>query len=273
MNPPFRVALLGFTPFEREHFSAGLAPERDGLPAYQLCPDLAAAALALVDADHESAVAEVRAAGRLSSALMIGGTPQPGAAAQLSRAFQLPQLLRAMDELVAAAPPMSAEVQRVREMLAQMIAASAPRPARPRPRLDPVLVVDSAEAVLRFMAGHLARFGFEVHLARDGAEALRRVADRHFEIVFIATALDGLDGFHVCRTLQRRPAEPRRPRPMVVLLLEDASPVQRLRAEQCGADAWLTKPLDAQALLAAMGPRELHGRREAETTHAGSTLL
>lgn len=273
MNPAVRLALLGFTPFEREQLESALAVERPGQPHYLLCGELAACSLALVDADHEGVVAAVEAAGRLSSAVMIGGTLRPGAAVQLPRAFQLQQLLRALDDLVPEAPPMSSEVQRVRDELAQMLGRHRRPPRAQRPRLDHLLVVDDSDAVLRFMADHLARFGFEVHLARDGSEAMRRVQERHFEFVFVAGTLDGLDGFHVCRTLLRQPYPHEGPRPMLVLLLDNDSPVQRLRAEQCGADAWLDKPLAAEPLLRVVGQREVQRHSDAQTTHASTTML
>lgn len=273
MKPAVRLALLGFTPFEREMLESAFAVERPGRPRYRPGTDLAASPLALVDADHEAAVAELKAAGRLGSAVLVGGTLHPGAAVQLPRAFQLPQLLRALDELLDEAPPMSSEVQRVREALADVLGRQRHRPRSPRPRLDHVLVVDPSVAVLRFMVEHVARFGFEVHLARDAGEAMQRAQSRHFEFVFAAAALEGLDGFHVCRTLQRREAPAGRPRPTLVLLLEEDTPVQRLRAEQAGADAWLAKPLAAPALLAVMALREHHASADAPTTHAATTLL
>lgn len=272
MNPAVRLALLGFTPFEREMLEAALATERPGRPRYRLDAELAACTLALVDADHENAVATVEAAQRLGSAVMIGGTLHPGAAVQLPRAFQLPQLMRALDDLVPAAPPMSGDVQRVLDELAQMLSPRR-RPRAQRPRLDHLLVVDGSDAVLRFMADHLARFGFEVRLARDAEEARQHVQRRHFEFVFVAAGLEGLDGFHLCRQLSRQPYPHAQPRPTLVLLLDDDSPVQRLRAEQCGADTWLAKPLAAAPLLRVIGQRELQHHAEAQTTHATSTLL
>lgn len=273
MNPAVRLALLGFTPFERELLEAALATDRPGQPRYRLGDTLAACTLALVDADHEHAVATVEQAGRLGSAVMIGGTLRQGAAVQLPRAFQLPQLMRALDELVPAAPPMSGEVQRVRDELAQMLGRPRRQPRAQRPRLDHLLVVDGSDTVLRFMADHLARFGFQVHLAHDAAAALARVQHRHFEFVFVAAGLEGLDGFHVCRRLHREPYPHAQRRPTLVLLLDDDSPVQRLRAEQCGADAWLAKPLAAEPLLRVMSQRELQHHVDAQTTHATSTLL
>ncbi len=137
MSPPVRVALLGFTPFEREHIEPALRTPRRRKPAYTVRIDeLRSCNLAIVDADQEAAVAQVLQQGRLASVVMVGSTPRPGAGAQLSRPIQLPALLDALDALVAAAPPMSAEVQKVQDTLARLLSRPAqgvppPAPASP----------------------------------------------------------------------------------------------------------------------------------------------
>jgi DNA-binding response OmpR family regulator len=136
-----------------------------------------------------------------------------------------------------------------------------------------MLVVDDDEEVLRFMAMHLAHFGFEAHLAHSGDEALRRIGARHFEFVFLATGMDGLDGFHTCRLIKREPYPHARDRPTVVLMLPGDAPVDRVRAHMADADAWLAKPLDAAALLRVVGEREARRLPEATSTRASSTVL
>ncbi len=273
MSPAVRVALIGFTPFERAHLEAGLKAVREGAPVFALTEELAACSLAIVDADHEAAVAAVVEQGRLAGCLMLGGTPRRGAWAQLPRPIQLPQLLRLLDGMARAAPPMSPAVQRVQDDLARLQQPQAARRPKRRPRLDHILVVDDSDTVLRFMAEQLARFGFQAHLAHGGVEALERVARRHFEFVFLATGMDGLDGFHTCRLIKRNPyPHPRKP-PTVVLMLSDDAPVLRLRAEQADADSWLIKPLHAEPLLRVVGEREVRLQAEAQTTRAATTVM
>lgn len=300
MSPPVRVALLGFTSFERAHIEPALRVPRRRKPLYQLrLNDLPSCNLAVVDADHEAAVVQVLHQKRLASSVMVGSSPHPGAGVQLSRPIHVPTLLQALDELVARAPPMSAEVQRVHELLAALIArrpaaqaapamamaAGAPRrvPVPPtswpvvagpeaaqRPRRGTALLVDGRDDNLRYLSQVLAPLGLDVQRVAGGADALDRLQQDVFEFVFLATGessggsagaggseIDGMDGFHTCRLLQRMPpAQPVAPPPTLVLLLGADTGVNRLRAERAGADAWLTPPWSTEALLKIVDERD-----------------
>jgi two-component system cell cycle response regulator len=302
MSPAIRVALIGFTPFEREHIEAALQPTEDRRPVYVRARDLAACSLAVVNADDEMAVNEVTSKGRLASVVMLGTTPRPGAAAQLPRPISLAALLRTMDGLAQSPPPMSAAVERVQEDLARLLAhaheaEAPPAPAAPSARsaampliqgrhvdtaavapapaaqLDHILVVDDDDLALRFMAAELERFGFELHRVRSGAQAIDLAARRRFEFVFLATDLDGLDGFHTCKTLKHRLNPHDLRPPSVVLLLGQDAAVDRLRAEMAGADACLVKPLNVQALMRVIGQRQRWRPTDEPTTRASSSMF
>jgi CheY-like chemotaxis protein len=289
MSPPVRVALLGFTPFEREHIEPALRAPRRRKPVYQVrLNDLQACNLAVVDADHEAAIVQVLHQKRLASTVMVGNTRHAGAGAHLSRPIHLPSLLDALDELVARAPAMSTEVQRVQDMLASLLAspstplhqpldtpmaASSLRPASvaaapadatgSAPHRGTALLVDQRLDNHEFLAGALAPLGLDVHRVGSGSEALEVLQTEVFEFVFLATgqdsvdAADGMDGFHTCRLLQRMPpAQPVAPPPTLVLLLEGDNGVNRLRAERAGADAWLTPPWSSEPLLRIVDERD-----------------
>lgn len=225
MSPPVRVALLGFTPFERQHIEPALRAPRRGKPVYQARFEaLPTCNLAVVDADHEAAVVQVLHQKRLASVVMVGSTRIPGAGAQLPRPIHVPSLLQALDALVARAPPMSAEVERVQQMLASLTARRAPRPganqsatpatqsttppanttppgagkdtaspviagpdAAQRPRRGTALLVDGRDESLQYLARELAPLGLEVQRVVGGSEALERLQNEVHEFVFLAT--------------------------------------------------------------------------------------
>lgn len=297
MSPAVRLALVGFTPFEREHLAAGLQTSGGHNTEYVVVDGLASCSVAVVNADHEPGVQAVLQQGRLASVVMLGTTLRPGAAAQLPRTIHVATLLRVLDDLVQASPPVSAAVQRVQEELARfgvrsrsaMAPSAGPAAgtasiidgagmappaaaASQRPQRDQILVVDENDAVLRFMATHLECFGFDVQLVRSGGQALARVARHHFDFVFMATGLDSVDGFHLCKTLKRSRYPGQRLPPAVVLLLEQDAAVEHLRARIAGADACLPKPLRAEALLQLLSERELLQHADAQTTRAANIL-
>lgn len=280
MNPAVRVALLGFTPFERNHIEAALQPSDEPGRHYCVAQTLAACNVAVVNADDDSAVAQVLEQGRLASTMMLGTTPRAGAAAQLPRPISLVHLLRALDQLVNSAPPMSAAVQRVHAEWGRMLAVAGPpmqaasalpttttavisaTAAMPliqgrAPRSDAapvrsmtsatglaqVLVVDSSDEVWRYLSSRLPQSGYQVHQLRDCAQALERLNRQPHALVLLATGLDGVDCFHACKTIKRMPYPANRPPPRVIMLLSRDSAVDEVRAEMAQADGCLHKPI------------------------------
>lgn len=117
----------------------------------------------------------------------------------------------------------------------------APEPGRPR-----VLVVDDSVTVRRLLARLLERHGCEVTAVATCLEALGEVGNATPDLVFLDVGLPHLDGTLICRTLKRSECAHRVP---VVLLTGHEGPLDRLRGSVAGASAYLTKPVDPQALI------------------------
>jgi two-component system cell cycle response regulator len=128
-----------------------------------------------------------------------------------------------------------------------------------------ILVVDDSDIALRFMAGRLSRFGFVVHLARSGEEALARTQRQHFAFVFMDVTMPGLDGFATCKLIKRRDYPAGTEPPTIVMLTSRDTPIDKLRGTMAGCDAYLTKPLDENALLKIVGDREIRQHEFADT--------
>lgn len=289
MSRPLRVALTGFTPFERDAFESYFRLAEQRTPAYALTGDVASCDTAIANADDPVGIEALLRHGKLGHAVVLGATPCPGAGAQLPRPVNLVLVLRALDTLRLKAPAPSRAVQRVlddlatisgvipadvdpRALAAAHAASLQPAAPPPAPAMDHILVVDDSVVALRFMATHLARFGFQVHLARSGAEAIRRVQRRHFEFVFLEVTLEGLDGFHTCRAIKRASYPEGRPPPTVVMMARGDAAVDRLRSTMSGADAFISKPLREDALLKVVGEREVAKQAYVETAQGVSTL-
>jgi two-component system cell cycle sensor histidine kinase/response regulator CckA len=109
-----------------------------------------------------------------------------------------------------------------------------------RPR--PVLIVDDDVDTLRAERALLAEHGFRVVEARDGAEALRVLQADPPALVVLDIQMPGVDGPTFARELRMA----LRHVPLVVLT-GVADP--RREADRCNAEAFLSKPFDADELL------------------------
>ena len=109
-----------------------------------------------------------------------------------------------------------------------------------RPR--PVLIVDDDIETLQAEHALLADNGFRVIEARDGGEALRVVQADPPAVVVLDIQMPGVDGPTFAREL--RMALRRVP---LIVLTGVADP--RREADRCNAEAYLSKPFDAEELV------------------------
>jgi putative two-component system response regulator len=110
-----------------------------------------------------------------------------------------------------------------------------------------ILVVDDLEAVLRLMEDILSAEGYRVVPARDGDEALARVAAEQPDLVIADVRMPRRDGFALCQTLKAAPATRLIP---VVLMTGASEASDRLRAIEAGAQDFVRKPIDQAELKA-----------------------
>ena len=96
---------------------------------------------------------------------------------------------------------------------------------------------------------NLEKQGFRVEEAGDGQEALLRLTETQPDIVLLDWMLPGLSGIEVCRQIRRRPASRDLPVIMVTARTEEQDAVRGLNT---GADDYITKPFNMEALLARM---------------------
>lgn len=282
-----RIALLGFGHVEHAAFDAFFRVAGRRCPAYAQVSDPRTADFVIVDAADRAACATVREAGLLGRTVALGHPACKGALLQLARPLNLMQVVRELDEVVARAAALAIDpaadaggdclVEGPEEDDAGPAGsagyAGSGRSGRRRRSapMDHILVVDDSEVALRFMVSHLQRFGFQIHLAHSGEEALERVAGRRFEFVFLDVMMQGLDGFQTCKAIKRARYDADQRPPTVVMLTCLGSAADKLRGTMAGADAYLTKPLREVELLKLLGEREISRHAYAETA-ASSTM-
>jgi two-component system response regulator RegX3 len=117
--------------------------------------------------------------------------------------------------------------------------------------LDPDVV---AAKLARFV---LADAGLEVALVNTSAAAITEATDEGAHAVLTETELMGISGFQLCKELRGRGF-----RGPVIFVSKDLDAEARVRAFDCGADDFITKPYN---------PRELIARLESISRRCHST--
>jgi putative two-component system response regulator len=126
-------------------------------------------------------------------------------------------------------------------------AAASTRRSTRAERAPVVLVVDDGEANRELIEACLAGIDCQVRTAEDGEGALNAVQALRPDLVLLDVQMPGMDGYEVCRRIKAAPAT--RLLPVVMITSLDRTE-DRVRALECGADDYMTKPVDRIELVA-----------------------
>jgi CheY-like chemotaxis protein len=109
-----------------------------------------------------------------------------------------------------------------------------------------ILLIEDNEMNRDMLSRRLARRGYEVLLAEDGAEGVMAAAREQPDLVLMDMSLPVLDGWEATRRLKAAPAT--RPIPIIALTAHAMSS-DRERALEAGCDDYDTKPIELPRLL------------------------
>ncbi len=113
-----------------------------------------------------------------------------------------------------------------------------------------ILVVDDLPENSRLLARLLEPLGYQVHAARNGAQALDFVANQAPDLILLDLVMPEMDGFEVCQRLKGNEATRHIP---VVVITGRKDREANLLAIEAGADDFLVKPFDQALLKARIG--------------------
>lgn len=110
-----------------------------------------------------------------------------------------------------------------------------------------ILVVDDNAANRALLQAKLTAEYYTVSAVASGEEALETARQSAPDVILLDVMMPGLSGYDVCRTLK---ADGQLSHIPVVMVTALDSPAEMVQGLECGADEFLTKPLDDMALFA-----------------------
>jgi two-component system cell cycle response regulator len=111
------------------------------------------------------------------------------------------------------------------------------------------LVVDDVRIAADAIARGLELLGYEAAIAYGPRPAIESLNRRVPDVILLDINMPGVDGVEVCRYLRR---EPRTAGVPIIAVSSEVQPETIKRVRQAGANAFLSKPLDLDALEKAL---------------------
>ena len=110
----------------------------------------------------------------------------------------------------------------------------------------PILVVDDYKTMVRIVRNLLHQLGFDnVDDANDGASALVKLREKRFGLVISDWAMEPMSGLEL---LQAMRADPELEALPFIMITAENRRDRVAMAEQAGADGYIVKPFNAEAL-------------------------
>lgn len=132
--------------------------------------------------------------------------------------------------------------------------------------LPSVLIVEDEEAFVDALTVGLEREGFEVRVARDGAEALAEFAEREPDLILLDLMLPRISGVDVCREIRSKSRVP------IIMVTAKSSEIDVVVGLEVGADDYIAKPYRMRELIARMRA-VMRRSEEMRSTEAGGVAV
>ncbi len=110
-----------------------------------------------------------------------------------------------------------------------------------------ILLVDDDQEIGEVVVRFLQSEGYDIQHVTLGAEGLELVKREDFDLLLLDVSLPDVNGFEICRRLR---SDPHTEKLGILMLTGRGSVDAKVTGLASGADDYLTKPFDAQELLA-----------------------
>lgn len=109
-----------------------------------------------------------------------------------------------------------------------------------------ILIVDDEKNIAISVDYLLRREGYQVSVAHDGEEGLRRIREDRPDLVLLDIMMPKLNGFQVCEAVRQ---DPELAGVRIVMLTAKGRDAEKEKGLALGADAYITKPFATRELV------------------------
>jgi uncharacterized protein (TIGR02266 family) len=111
---------------------------------------------------------------------------------------------------------------------------------------EKILIADDMETFLRLEKMLLERSGYDIVMAKSGAEAIKKIQTEKPQLIFLDLLMPDMNGDVVCRFVKTNKTLKHIP---VIMVTTKGDPDSRERCAQAGSDDFITKPVTQRDLF------------------------
>lgn len=109
-----------------------------------------------------------------------------------------------------------------------------------------ILLIEDDTVITKLVTLRLRLRGYDIISARDGKDGLSLAQEKIPDLIILDIMIPKMDGYQVCTILKNNPQTQHIP---VIIFTGRTLETDKAKAKEVGADAYITKPFDAQILL------------------------
>jgi two-component system alkaline phosphatase synthesis response regulator PhoP len=117
-----------------------------------------------------------------------------------------------------------------------------------------ILIADDNENIREALTSILEDEGHTLWIAKNGAEALRKVREISPDILILDVMMPEMSGYDVCRAVKK---DPNLKKTFILMLSAKGQVAEQEQGKECGADEYLVKPFSPSEILTRI--RKCHG--------------
>ncbi len=107
-----------------------------------------------------------------------------------------------------------------------------------RENMKKILLVEDEELIINLLSKKLAGLGFDVDLAMDGREGMKRMRENLPDLVLLDIVMPKMGGFEVIKEMKEDPLLAKIP---VIIISNSGQPLELDKAKKMGVADWLVK--------------------------------
>ncbi len=111
--------------------------------------------------------------------------------------------------------------------------------------LKRVLIIEDDKDISRLLQLQLTDMQFEVDMAYEGNDGLKKALSGNYDFIMIDLMLPGMDGLEICRQIRINKLET-----PVMMLTSRSEEIDKVLGLETGADDYMTKPFSSRELQA-----------------------